>query len=111
MLESLTLTHPGSESTDFEADPWRNVSLVTARHVVCNQWKEAAVTRHCRKEGRQLFICPANDTIRKRPLMPIERYVAARANPSERPGGLPESVMLAVTHNVKTNLDIANGAR
>ncbi|KAG9093514.1 hypothetical protein FS749_014258 [Ceratobasidium sp. UAMH 11750] len=47
----------------------------------------------------------------------IEQYVVARANPSDKPGGLPDTVMLAVgmkvmvTLNVETDLDIANGTR
>ncbi|KAG8702074.1 hypothetical protein FRC08_003717, partial [Ceratobasidium sp. 394] len=86
--------------------------------VLRRQWNEAAAAQHCQKEGCQLFIRPANDTIQKRPLTPVElEYVAARANPSGKPGDLPDSVMLVVgmkamvTLNVETDLDIAKGAR
>jgi hypothetical protein len=122
MLKSLVLTDPTCIPTDFQSEIWKNVSLVTPRHVVRHRWNDAAITRHCRQSGNQLFICPANDTIRKRPLTMLEQYVVACAN-GDGTGSraekdrLPAEVSLAVgmkvmiTRNVDTDLDIANGSR
>ncbi|KAG8703209.1 hypothetical protein FRC08_003007 [Ceratobasidium sp. 394] len=66
MLKSLVLTNPECVEIAFESDTWSKASLVTPRHVVRNQWNDAAVARHCHYTGSQCFICPANDTILKK---------------------------------------------
>ncbi|EUC56046.1 ATP-dependent DNA helicase PIF1, putative [Rhizoctonia solani AG-3 Rhs1AP] len=123
MLRTLVLTNPECEPTDFQSDTWKNACLITPRHIVRMQWNNAAVLRHCKISGEQLFICPAYDTIRKRPLSLLEQYVAAQTQVLHRShkgfgkNGLPDEVPLAlgmsvmVTLNVETELDIANGAR
>jgi hypothetical protein len=124
MLRSITLTNPTCVPTDFRSNSWRDVSLITPRHSVRTRWNNAAVTRHCQHTGRQLFMCPANDTISNRALTMVERYTVAKSRAAR--GGaqdrrdkntLPDQVPLAVgmevmvTMNVEIDLDIANGTR
>ncbi len=123
MLRSLIINNPQCEPTDFGTAPWNEAFLVTPRHAVRRLWNAAANRKHCAEAGNQLFICSAEDTIRKRPLTLRERFsVAARHISSDglrkRPkDGLPDSVELAigmkvmVTSNLATDLDITNGAR
>lgn len=121
MLQGLVLTDPSCPPTDFESPEWRDVALVTPRHAVRTQWNDAAVERHCKRRGVQLFICPAEDTMRGRSLTMLERYAAAtkrsKRKGREEKAGLPDEVQLAVgmkvmvTVNVMTDLDVANGAR
>ncbi|KAG8678010.1 hypothetical protein FRC08_018128 [Ceratobasidium sp. 394] len=70
----------------------------------------------------KLFICPANDTIHKKPLSMLEQYVVAFLNSkrdanSKDNNRLPDEIPLAVgmevivTLNVDTELNVANGTR
>jgi hypothetical protein len=124
MFRSLTLTDPTCIPTDFQSPIWRKVSMITPRHSVRNQWNDAAVTRHCQQTGSQLFICPASDTINKRSMTMVERYIAAKSGTTRNgsqdrrdKNGLPDRVPLAVgmdiivTMNVEVDLDIATGTR
>lgn len=129
MLNTLTLTNPNCVATDFTSDKWRNCSLITPRNSVRTRWNDAAVKQHCRVTGHQLFICPASDTCAdkagRRPISLHERYVSIKDRTSGRnsqtgkrdKGGLPDEIHLAiglkvmVTLNVKTDIDVTNGAR
>lgn len=121
MLRQLLITNPQCLPTDFTQEPWNDQRLVTPRHAVRKEWNDAAVEKHCKETGQQLFICPAQDTIRGRPLSIVERYAVAlrgKGDGSRRKRNeLPETVQLAVgmkvmvTQNVETDLDITNGAR
>ncbi|KAG8702752.1 hypothetical protein FRC08_003263 [Ceratobasidium sp. 394] len=116
MIKGWALTNPACKATDFTTKTRQDVSLVTPRHVVRNQWNDAAVGRHCREPGSQLMICPVSDTIRKRLLSMPEQYVVAQADPAEKRGGPPGTVTLAVGMSViildvETDLDVANGTQ
>ncbi len=123
MLRSLVVTNPLCEATDFQMAPWDDAFLVTPRHAVRKLWNDAANRKHCAESGHQLFICPAEDSIKKKPLTMRERFCVAGRHISEdgtkkrQRDGLPDVVELAVgmkvmvTFNVQTDLDITNGAR
>ncbi|KAI0085325.1 hypothetical protein BDY19DRAFT_870792, partial [Irpex rosettiformis] len=104
MLETLVLTNP---------------VLVTPRHSVRVSWNDAALRKHCEQTGVQLFKGRASDTTRKRPLNNAERLavINRKANIQGSRNQLPDEVNLAigmkamVTLNVRTELDITNGAR
>lgn len=77
---------------------------------------------HCQRTKQALFRCQARDTIKGRELTLEERFAAAAKQEKKRkgrgePAGLPTTGELAkgmevmVTYNVKTDLDVANGAR
>ena len=110
----------GSLPVDFATKPWVDAALITPRHAVQMQWNEAASQKLCSETGRQLFICPALDTIKGVPLTLEERYALASRHKNTRKRrnkDLPESIYLAigmkvmVTNNLQTDLDITNGAR
>jgi hypothetical protein len=123
LLRSLIITNQNCPDTNFEEAPWDAAVLVTPRHAVRRQWNAAASKQACAIRGNQLFISPASDTIKGRPLTMEERFLVAAAksknggaNRKEK-AGLQNLVELAVgmrvmvTTNVRTDLDIANGAR
>ncbi|CUA71576.1 Structural maintenance of chromosomes protein 4 [Rhizoctonia solani] len=128
MLKDLVLTNPNCKQPDFGSALWRDCVLVTPRHSVRTRWNEAAVERHCRQTGHQLFICPAEMTVMgnngRRPITIWEKYVIALSRSDGKKSslgraennGLTNKVLLAiglrvmVTMNVKTDLDVANGA-
>jgi hypothetical protein len=122
MLRTLVVSREGSVPTDFSEEKWAKAALITPRHGVRREWNEAAVRQHCTREKRVLFVCPAEDTISGRPLTLAERYGLALRSKRTTGGkmekmNLSESLSLAigarvmVTQNVKTDLDLANGAR
>ncbi|KZT50437.1 hypothetical protein CALCODRAFT_425108, partial [Calocera cornea HHB12733] len=96
--------------------------LITSRHVVRNNWNNAAISRLCHSKKQTLLISRAFDTVRKRPVTSAERYRILTRNKTKGKGrneqsGLPQDVPLVigmevmVTLNVQTDLDVANGAR
>jgi len=120
MLRTLIIGNPQCLPTDFSKPPWNSVALVTPRHAVRKLWNEAALRRHCRNSGGRLYICPADDKIKGRPLTLAERYgLAARGSSGKRnrKKELPNVVEIAigakvlVTQNIDTDLDVTNGAR
>jgi hypothetical protein len=129
MLHTLILTNPKCVPTDFESDKWKDCSLITPRNSIQTRWNDAAVKQHCHRTGHQLLICPAIDTcVDKgvwRPINPHEQYVSIKDSGSDRgsrkgqreKGGLPDEIAITiglkimVTLNVKTDIDVTNGAR
>ncbi|KAJ3874323.1 hypothetical protein F5051DRAFT_295649, partial [Lentinula edodes] len=122
MLRTLVVSNSTNPKTDFDQEPWLQMSLVTPRHTVRERWNEEAIRKHCRRTGNRLFICHTSDTIRNKPLNLCERYGLAMHNAkstssSRRKKSLPDRVELAigakvlVTQNIETDLDITNGAR
>ncbi|OCH87120.1 hypothetical protein OBBRIDRAFT_709540, partial [Obba rivulosa] len=124
MLRKLVITDASAEPTNFTTAPWKDAPLVTPRHSVRRQWNKSAVRKHCREIGNQLFIAPAEDTIKGQPLTLLEHYgLACRGaqvpgrRKSQARADLPDKIEMAVgmkvmvTTNVKTDLDITNGAR
>lgn len=126
MLCELVITNHKCPKTDFSTSPWNNVCLIMPCHAVQKQWNKYATQKYCRQMGGQLFICTAEDTIRDRPLTLAKWYGVAMCgllNPDAGDGqkkkwqDLPEVIEIAismkvmVTQNVKTDLDITNGAR
>jgi PIF1-like helicase len=123
MMRSLILSHADCPPVDFSQPPWDNAVLVTPRHAVRVQWNNAAVAQHCSRTKQQLFTSVAEDSIRGRGLTLQERFIVAskrkRGGGKSRceKGSLSATIQLAigmkvmVTFNVKTELDIANGAR
>ncbi|PSS19942.1 hypothetical protein PHLCEN_2v3115 [Hermanssonia centrifuga] len=124
-LRTLVLSTPGAE-VDFGSAPWQDASLVTPRHAVRNLWNEHAARKWCAKSENQLFICYAEDRIRKgsqrvsEELSLGEQYAVAMRGQSvnrRRRQDLPRTVELAkgmkvlVTTNLETDLDLTNGAR
>ncbi|KAF8593953.1 hypothetical protein BDV93DRAFT_408186, partial [Ceratobasidium sp. AG-I] len=129
MLNTLTLTKANCVPTDFGSDKWRDCCLITPRNSVRTRWNDSAVKQHCRMTGHPLFICPALDTCVdkgvRRPINLHEQYVSIKEATSARnarrgkreKGGLPDEISIAiglkvmVTLNVKTDIDVTNGAR
>ena len=113
--------HPAVSSLiDFNSDPWNDAALITPRHAVRTRWNQAAAQKWCASSQRQLFVCPALDTIKGAPLTLEERYALAnhaKNTKRRRKKDLPETIHLAigmkvmVTNNLQTDLDITNGAR
>ncbi|KAB5588280.1 Vacuolar membrane-associated protein IML1 [Ceratobasidium theobromae] len=119
--QELIVSPEGNGANSIASDDWKRAVLVTPRHGVRIAWNKKASQRHCAETHQQLFICPANDTIRGRPLTLGERYAAATKKSRKKSqigqkASLPDSVELAiglevmVTTNVETELDVANGA-
>ncbi|PSR77379.1 hypothetical protein PHLCEN_2v7930 [Hermanssonia centrifuga] len=124
-LRTLVISK-SSAAVDFGVEPWKAVSLVTPRHAVRNMWNEHAARKWCAESGQQLFVCNAEDRIRKggervSELLSLgEQYaLAMRGKSANRRRGqdLPRRVELAkgmkvlVTTNLETDLDLTNGAR
>ena len=120
MLRGLVLNVDPSRAEEFNQAPWSDAALVTPRHAVREEWNSAALRKWCTKTKRPLFICPAEDRIKGRPLFIRERFALAERSSTEsrrRRKDLPETLELAVgmkvmvTSNVETDLDVANGSR
>ncbi|KAI6008656.1 hypothetical protein BKA83DRAFT_4431971 [Pisolithus microcarpus] len=101
MLRQLVLTNRTAATPEFNRAPWAEACLVTPRHAVHRQWNEAAVRKHARLAGKNIFVCAAEDSIKGEPLTLEQRYAfALRASGSEQRN-----------RRVKRDLDITNGAR
>jgi len=120
MLQNLIIDQGDSPLIDFDAEPWCNAGLVTPRHAVREKWNEFAVRKWCRTSREQLFVCTARDEIRGRELSRKEKYVMASRhgeNKRKKCKDLPWKIEIAkgmkvmVTNNLKTDLDVTNGAR
>ncbi|PSR75095.1 hypothetical protein PHLCEN_2v9331 [Hermanssonia centrifuga] len=99
-------------------------SLVTPRHAVRGLWNKNGAWKWCAGSGNQLFVCPAEDQVFNggnsyTELNLQERYaVACHSNveSSHQKKDLPRIVELAkgmivlVTQNLETDLDLTNGA-
>ena len=121
ILRSLIISKSTCPETNFEDAPWNEAVLITPRHAVRHRWNTLKAQTCCRQRKRQLFVCPAYDTINGQSLSMSERFTVASKRPvgtkQDERAGLPNSVELSigmkimVTFNVETDLDIANGAR
>jgi hypothetical protein len=122
LLRSLIVTDPRCPPTDFNLPPWDNHILITPRHAVRRQWNLHMTKKACQRNGAQLFICNAFDTIQGRSLTLSERFSVAtkpraRRGQSDERGGLAKRVFIAigmevmVTFNIDTDIDVANGSR
>ncbi|KZT57478.1 hypothetical protein CALCODRAFT_419311, partial [Calocera cornea HHB12733] len=122
MLRSLLITSPSAPYTNYQMSPWNDAVLITSRHIVRNNWNNAAISRLCHSKKQTLLISRAFDTIGKRQVTSEERYRILTRNKTRGKGrneqsGLPQDVPLVigmevmVTLNVQTDLDVANGAR
>lgn len=123
LLRSLVITSADCPPTDFSCAPWSECHLVTPRHAVRRLWNDAAIRKHCSESGQRLFICSANDKIKKKALTMRERYAVAGhqfaddGTRKRKTQDLPHTVEIAVgmrvmvTSNLETDLDITNGAR
>ena len=122
MLRSLIIRRDKENDVDFSQSPWSEAALVTPRHAVRVQWNNAALRKMCQANGRQVFVCTAEDTYKSRALsigekcsLEAHRGHARRKNRGAK--DLPYQVDLSigmkvmVTENVETDLDITNGAR
>ncbi len=102
MLRSLIINNPRCEPTDFGTAPWNKAFLVTPQHAVRRLWNAAANRKHCAEAGNQLFICSAEDTIRKKPLTLREcfsvaaRHILSNGSRKRQKDGLPDTVELAI---------------
>lgn len=125
MLRTLLLQPVENEqSTQFDTtSPWLDAPLVTPRHCICVAWNSQALRCHCQRAHQRLFICPADETIKGKPLSNVEKQ-ALKNRPKRRGTGdgfynkeLPEELEIAVgarvlvTQNLQTDLDVANGSR
>ena len=121
VIKKLIINHPDCPSTDFNASPWNDVILVTPRHSVRTQWNSAAIRKHCARTNRRLYVCSAEDTIAGNPVSNEEKIaIVTRSKGSKTHtdhGGLAKEMEVAIgapvmiTHNIQTDLDLANGAR
>jgi hypothetical protein len=122
LLRSLILTTEGPTAIDPDDDEWNKAILITPRNAVKSQWNKAAVRKWCKHSGRQLFICPAEDTVNGRPPNLLEKQMLANHRRGRRntdhqgQKDLPAYLELAIgarvilTENISTDLDLANGA-
>ncbi|KAI6011526.1 hypothetical protein BKA83DRAFT_4382230 [Pisolithus microcarpus] len=89
MLRQLVLTNHTAATPEFDRAPWAEACL----------WNEAAVRKHARLAGKNVFVCAAEDSIKGEPLTLEQCYAfALRAGGSEQ-------------RNRQTDLDITNGTR
>jgi len=115
MVKLLSLIHNEVDKPNFEQDPWASCSLVTPRHVVRESWNEESLHSHCHTTGHTLFHFPSDDSIQGRALTMTEQLIVA--NQSRQRTQLQRTLKLAigmrvlVTLNIKTELDLANGAK
>ena len=119
MLRGLTLSSDDREL--MASGPWRDAKLVTPRHAVRRDWNDVAARCFSAKTGERVFVIEADDRIGDDRLELPEKYaLAGKMNNTEqarRQKDLPDELELAkgmkvmVTRNLKTDLDIANGAR
>ena len=120
MLRKLIIGSPQSKPVNFQDDPWSSAPLITSRHAVRKMWNKLALRKWCKKTGHHLFVCPSRDTIHDAPLTLEDRYCLAmrsKTEDSRQSNELDDEVELAigmmimVTTNINTDLDITNGAR
>ncbi|RDX55293.1 hypothetical protein OH76DRAFT_1331288, partial [Lentinus brumalis] len=121
MLRTLVLAPDDGAAVDVaSAAAFADAALVTPRHAVRNEWNAAAARKWCEDQKERLYVVPAEDRIKGKPLTLKERYgVAARMknDNGRKRKDLPERIELAigmkvmVTSNIQTDLDLANGAR
>lgn len=122
LLRSLIVTIPTLPNTNYENDPWKSAVLVMPHHSVRKQWNTAAAKKMCVLAGEPLLVSMAIDTIEGVPLTVAERFAVMTKKRSKKDGGeeragLMKSVEMAigmlvmVTWNVHTELDVANGSR
>ena len=120
-IRKLIITNPDCPHTDFNASPWKDAKLVTPRHAVRHQWNSAAIKKHCKRNRRRLYVCPAEDTIGGRKVTNDEKIAILTCSKGSQShlerGGLMKDVELAigaevmVTLNIHTDLDVPNGVR
>ncbi len=119
MLCKLILGLLDCLETNFDNAPWNDFALVTPRHAVQRCWNEEALEKHCQESRSRLFICRAEDMIKKKRLTLAEQYgLALRGHGSKgrKRKDLPDSVEFAVgskvliMQNIETDLDVTNGA-
>ena len=115
MLKLLSLVHEGVDNPNFEQDPWSSCSLVTPQHVVHKSWNEEALHSHCQTTGHTMFHFPSDDSIQGQALMMMEQLIVA--NQLRQKIQLQRTLQLAIgmhiliTLNIKTELDLTNGAK
>ncbi|KAF5370268.1 hypothetical protein D9758_006876 [Tetrapyrgos nigripes] len=114
----MVLGHPSCSQPDFTTSPSNDVLLVMPRHAVQEQWNEDAICKHCKEKGCRLLICKASNTIQNKPLTMVERYALAICLGKQKSHKkmldqleLAIRAKVLVTKNIKTDLDITNGAR
>lgn len=120
-LKKLIITNPDCPMTDYNSPPWNDTKLVTPRHSVRLQWNSAAIRKYCAKTNHRLYLCPAQDTIDRRPVTNEEKIaILTRTKGShsqmDRAGLMKETELaigaqVMVTLNIHTDLDVANGVR
>ncbi|KAJ3770705.1 hypothetical protein FB446DRAFT_627269, partial [Lentinula raphanica] len=119
MLHDLTLKETDNLA-ELQSDLWKGAALVTPQHGVRSLWNREAVRRSCSERRTPLYVINAEDSIGGRPLTMPERIEVAKRGAGERTRqrqNLPHQIELGVgmkvmvTSNVKTDLDVANGAR
>lgn len=115
MLRSLVIMRDTCIATGYSESPWNAIPLVTARHSVRKRWNAAALRRCCQQQKKPIFICPARDGVKKRPL--TVRQLCLLAMRKDDKNDLPNEIELAigatalVTQNLNTDKDLANGAK
>jgi hypothetical protein len=120
MLRTLLIER--NPQDDYASPPWNDAVLITPRHGVRTQWNDACLKRHCQRDKRQLFVCPAQDLIRGQSLSDVENHAlkmraGSKNHRQNRRKDLPQEVRIAigakvlVTQNIDIDLDLTNGAR
>nr|VWO93936.1 Vacuolar protein sorting-associated protein 4 [Ganoderma boninense] len=118
MLRALVLSPEDREA--MMSGQWRDAKLVTPRHAVRRDWNGEASRSFSAESGERLFVIEAEDRIQDAKLELSEKFaLAGKMNTQQgrRQKDLPDELELAkgmkvmVTRNLKTELDIANGAR
>ena len=64
-IRKLVLTNNMCDVPDFNQIPWDDVILITPHNIMRWKWNTAALQQHCRKSQNVLYICQAEDVVRK----------------------------------------------
>ena len=91
MLRSLKFGKDERHTINFSSLPWKDASLVTPRHAVRTQWNDAALRKMCEENGRQIFKCTSNDTIKGRTISMKEKCILEAHRGKRNRGGLPRT--------------------
>jgi hypothetical protein len=117
-IRKLIVTNPECEPTDFTKHPWNTAVLVTPRNCVRNMWNRAALQKHCRQTGNNLYICDVEDSIGNDTTpVDMEQNTIIAGMKVKDTKNLTNRIELAIgmqamiTYNVATEADLANGSR
>lgn len=117
-VQNLVLTNPNCEVPDFTKAPWCEVTLITPRNAVKDQWNSAALEQHSRMSGHRKYIVSSEDTIAGTGEVPdLKTRLAVASLKDNVTKNLKRQIELSVNMkamvvlNIATEADVANGTR